>query len=363
MNRAPIIHRGAGAMTLSWAKTSAFVAVLVLLVSTFSSTAQAQRADDAGLLQYRVKFICGPADGKILPLGSYFTAINVHNPIEDEFAKPISLRVKFAVALPGLSGGGHTDFTGFFDLTSDNALELDCQEIVGRASKVCPNEPAGFCKGFVVIESRAELDVVAVYTAADLNTAQVTTLHTDRVLPHCPIRTDVLPRQTVLFVPPNVGASGGADADFAGNGPCVDFRLALWLEDGGKTLAAKYRMHAYECNGSFEKPKQDYTSARGDEELVLKVASPRGRILGYDVDTGMSQQFIDTDHADNVFSYDPPNPVETLRFVGDTSGNEAGTRTGAFITFRETRIELETCAPPPATVKPRPAPATAPSRP
>lgn len=59
----------------------------------------------------------------------------------------------------------------------------------------------------------------------------------------------------------------------------------------------------------------------------------------------MSQQFIDSDHSDNNSSYGPPNPVESLRFMGDTGGDEAGTRTGVFITFRETRVELETCAP------------------
>ena len=31
--------------------------------------------------------------------------------------------------------------------------------------------------------------------------------------------------------------------------------------------------------------------------------------------------------------------------MGDTSGDEAGTRTGVFITFREIRVELETCPP------------------
>ncbi len=149
----------------------------------------------------------------------------------------------------------------------------------------------------------------------------------------------------MLFVPPDVGGAGGADQDFAGHGPCVDFRLALQIEDGDKTLAGKYQMHAYECDDNSEDPRSDFTAARGGDELVLKVASPLGRILGYDVDPSMSQQFIDSDHSDNSFSYDRPNPVETLRFVGDTSGDEAGTRTGVFISFRETRVQLETCDP------------------
>ena len=330
---------------MSWVKGSTFLAAVILLTSIISSAAQAQRAEDAVLMQYRVKFVCGPADGKILARGGYFTSINIHNPIKDE-PKPVSLRVKFAVALEGLgSPSGHTDFAGFFDVPSDEAVELDCPEILGRARGFCPNEPAGFCKGFVVIESRGELDVIAVYTAADLNTNQVTILHTDHVLPHCPIRTEVVPRQTVLFAPPNVGGAGGADPDFDGHGPCVDFRLALQLEDGDKTLAAKYRMHAYECDNNFEKPKDDFTSAQGHDELDLKVASPRGQILSYNVDTSMSERFIDSDHADNVFSYAPPNPVEKLHFVGDTGGNEAGTKTAVFITFREVSVELETCAP------------------
>ena len=329
---------------VSWGKASAFLVALVLLISTFSSATHAQEPEDAGLMLYRAKFICGPADGKTLALGSYFTAINVHNPVVDEFSEAVGLRVKFAVALPGLSRGGHTEFTGFFDLPFDDALEIDCQDILGRAGRFCPNEPPGFCKGFVVIESRAELDVVAVYTVADLNTSQVTTLHTDRVLPNCPIRTEVLPRQTVLFVPPDVGGEG-ADPEYDGNGPCVDFRLTLQVEDGDRTLAAKYRMHAYECADSFEDPVHDFTAARGADELVLKVASPRGRILGHDVDTSMSQLYIDSDDADDIFAYNPPNPVERLRFVGDTDGDEAGTETGVFITFREMRVELETCAP------------------
>jgi hypothetical protein len=170
-------------------------------------------------------------------------------------------------------------------------------------------------------------------------------------------------------IPSRPGARHGkARADrplVAGRRQGGALRLTLQVEDGDKTLTAKYRMHAYECANSFESPQSDFTSARGNDELVLKVASPRGRILGHDVDTSMSQRYIDSDHADDIFEYDPPNPVEKLRFVGDTEGDEAGTETGVFITFREISVELETCAPlPPTTiVNPPPGPATAPSRP
>ena len=314
-------------------------------------------------LLYRAKFVCGRPVGNTLAPGRYFTVINVHNPIEDTSAEPISFTMKFAVAPPPPQQG-HTQFSSPFDVASDNVGEISCGDIIRAANGVglCS---ASFCEGFVVIESQAELDVTAIYTAANLTSPQqVTTLHTDRVLPHCPIRTEVLPEQTVHFVPPKVG---GGDADYDGGGPCVDFRLALRLEDGDKTLAAHYRMHAFECDGSFMKPRDDFTTAKGEEELVLKVASPRGRILGYNANSTMSQSYIDTNHSPDDFDYfdptsnvfDPFSPVKKLSFVGDTVGDEAGTKTGVFITFPAMRVELETC--PPARTAARSL--TAPNRP
>ena len=61
------------------------------------------------------------------------------------------------------------------ELGPDEALEIDCPDI----SKLAHTD-AGFLKGFVVIESEVELDVVAVYTAAGRD-EQVETLHTERV--------------------------------------------------------------------------------------------------------------------------------------------------------------------------------------
>jgi hypothetical protein len=122
--------------------------------------------------QYAVKFICGKSDGEILAPGVYFTAINVHNPNYT----PVTFRKKVAVALPGEKPGR---VSSFFDarLGPDEALEIDCPDIRKHAET-----DDGFIKGFVVIESPVELDVVAVYTAAGA-TGQIETLHTERVSP------------------------------------------------------------------------------------------------------------------------------------------------------------------------------------
>ena len=125
------------------------------------------------MFEYAVKFICGRSEGEVLAPGVYYTAINIHNPTNTA----ISFRKKFAVALPSEKPGPKTDF---FDtrLDKDEALEIDCPDIVRHLGDAAGQ--GRFFKGFAVIQSKVELDVVAVYTAAGA-TGQVETLHTERV--------------------------------------------------------------------------------------------------------------------------------------------------------------------------------------
>lgn len=120
--------------------------------------------------QYAAKFVCGKTDGGIVAPGTYFTAINVHNPLYTE----AHLRVKVAIGLPGLMPGAVSKFHPV-RLGPDEALEIDCPDIRKLAG-----HSAEFMKGFVVIESQTELDVVVVYTAAGRD-GQVETLHLERV--------------------------------------------------------------------------------------------------------------------------------------------------------------------------------------
>ena len=152
------------------------------------------------IFQYAVKFVCGKSAGEVVAPGVYFTAVNVHNPTY----KTIQFRVKVAVALPGLKPG---PVSKFFDakLGPDQALEIDCRDIFEHAET-----KADFLKGFVVIESEVELDVVAVYTAAGRE-GQVETLHTERVSPR---RRAAGAREVCVdFEPPfTVGTQYGAPA-------------------------------------------------------------------------------------------------------------------------------------------------------
>ena len=152
------------------------------------------------IFQYAAKFACGKSPGEVVAPGVYFTAVNVHNPTYTR----IRFRLKIAVALPGLKPGPVSKFYDA-ELGPDEALEIDCPDIFKLAQT-----DAGFLKGFVVIESEVELDVVAVYTAAGRD-EQVETLHTERVSPR--------PRKAgagevcVDFEPPlSVGTQYGAPA-------------------------------------------------------------------------------------------------------------------------------------------------------
>ena len=67
-------------------------------------------------------------------------------------------------------------------VTYDQALDIDCRLIRARIQQAgIPLPPAIFVTGFLVIQSREELDVVAVYSAAPVATNQVASIHTERV--------------------------------------------------------------------------------------------------------------------------------------------------------------------------------------
>lgn len=125
--------------------------------------------------EYAVKVVCGPLKGsKSSPLngGTYFTAINIHNP----GPKEAKFRVKIAVARPG-QPGPISAYHGF-SLRVDEALEIDCELI----HKFAEQSPETFIKGFAVVQCLTRLDIVAVYTAGDLNDPSlVQALHMERV--------------------------------------------------------------------------------------------------------------------------------------------------------------------------------------
>jgi len=119
------------------------------------------------VFEYAAKVVCGrlSAESDILAGGRYYTAVNVHNP-----GRTATLRRKVAVAGPGEAG--RVSRFEVMRLRNDEALEIDCRLIQRQAE-------TEWVKGFLVIQSSHELDVVAVYTTA--NRDGVNSFHTERV--------------------------------------------------------------------------------------------------------------------------------------------------------------------------------------
>lgn len=171
-------------------------------------------AQGARQYQYAVKVVCGDVQptgqAAVVALGQYWTAINIHNP---DKCREAHFRWKLAVALPKQQGP-ISPFQRPITLSPDGAIEIDCPEVMQLAFTLTPPPATKFVKGYIVIESDIELDVVAVYTAIPGPPAYVSTMHTERVparlVPVCEdlslqLHTGVAPWQTVA---PTAGALG-----------------------------------------------------------------------------------------------------------------------------------------------------------
>jgi hypothetical protein len=150
-----------------------FSIVSTLVASTLLATAAGAQTTQR---QYAAKFICGKAGAPEIAAflaapGTYYTAINVHNP---RLSTLINFRKKFAIGLPSQRVGPISPwFAG--QLKADEVMQVDCGDIYAKMGIL----PGTFIEGFAVIQPDSDLDVVAVYSA-DPGTG-VSTLHTERV--------------------------------------------------------------------------------------------------------------------------------------------------------------------------------------
>jgi hypothetical protein len=162
--------------------------------------------------QYAVKIVCGEVvaqNGVATPVapGRYWTAINIHNPA---ICQDAHFRWKVAIANP-VEPGPISAFQRPITLQPDRAVEIDCPQVM----QAFPQQPSlRFVKGYVVIESDVELDVVAVYSGTP-GACGSNSFHTERVQPRCvpvcedlvlPINTGFADWQTVSPTPGLLGS-------------------------------------------------------------------------------------------------------------------------------------------------------------
>lgn len=197
--------------------------------------------------QYAVKLVCGvvvaPAGGAPTPVapGRYWTAINIHNPDKCHEAR---FRWKVAVAEPGKAGPVSKYRT--LILGPDMALEIDCPQV----AQTFPPPPPAFVKGYVVIESDIELDVVAVYSGTQGTNTLLSSFHTERVQPRCvpvcedlilPLHTGFADWQTVAPTPGQLGPVVQVIANWGVPAPFLSTWVGQFSTDGLPSTSAGLR--------------------------------------------------------------------------------------------------------------------------
>jgi hypothetical protein len=160
--------------------------------------------------------------------------------------------------------------------------------------------------------------------------------------------------KTRFYVPP---FKSGGDKDFHGNGPLVRVTCQLMISADRKQLIAVVYMQAKET-------KDNWTTAEGTQTIPVFICNPSQTIQSINGTTGFSKmditvldnnghddQFIlpngavAVTHAQNsgwgvVNGFHHESGVELVRIVGDTNGDEAGTRTGVEIFFSPLSLKL-----------------------
>lgn len=159
--------------------------------------------------------------------------------------------------------------------------------------------------------------------ASDVTVLTVATVPSQRIYPPGPI-----------FLPPRVGPG---DADFAGHGPDVVADATL-SGVGTRNLTVQLSMTAVET-------RNDFTRVSGDSGVVLIYRAPVGECI-QSVSRGTFDElrYVDTDHAVDSFTGQVSGSfVQSWEAVGDTSGNEAGTKTGVSIFTHNLTVTSAPC--------------------
>jgi hypothetical protein len=134
---------------------------------------------------------------------------------------------------------------------------------------------------------------------------------------------------TLFYIPPRVGG----DREFKGHGPRVDVSARLSIRNARELWATVY-MHAKET-------QSDWTEVEGTADYLVYKHPMVTRILRIVSDTYSFSRYVDTDHEVDYLDMPAGELVRQFECVGDTSGEEAGLRTGVRVHFNPIRLEIE----------------------
>ena len=138
--------------------------MLIFVRSTSWSSPVEQEEYQPTSYIYSVKILCVPMFGEAEPAlvpGVYMTAVNVHNP----WRQPVEI-IKWVTLSPPQGEAPMIGERISDKLEPYQAFDIDCEHMVREFGLEGKQVPGG--KGFLIIRSSRELDVVGVYTAEQM---------------------------------------------------------------------------------------------------------------------------------------------------------------------------------------------------
>lgn len=247
-------------------------------------------------------------------------------PVEPALCQVVPVAVDRALVPGRLT---HVEFYGY-DFTAAANLAVFLERTGGTRVNVTDklDRPTHYAMTLKFGPTGVQLDAASNRFVLEWDNRQISTIAVIQpATPVCQSRLVTLPTTRVTFAPPHTRGN----ADFSGNGPRVTAMVTL------VTTAQEFRARVYMRARETE---HDWTTAEGMREFPLFVPDPGWRIervVGNQVST---HSYTDGDHAMDSFDQGSGGPVRRLDFVGDTRGNEAGTRTQVEATFNPLRVEL-----------------------
>lgn len=132
---------------------------------------------------------------------------------------------------------------------------------------------------------------------------------------------------TPFFIPPHTAG----DTEYNGHGPITTFQARLFVANGNQ-LWLSIHMRAIET-------RSDWTTAEGTQQYLL--ATTQGNISGVLTNAFSTHSYRDTNHGRDIFAFQPGDLVQQLEYVGDTRGNDAGSRTGVQVFLQPITVVIQ----------------------
>lgn len=151
---------------------------------------------------------------------------------------------------------------------------------------------------------------------------------TQPVIPDCKEEEKSFAPDVITYMPPHTRG----DREYNANGPNVTARVNIYVE--GNTIKARVYMSARET-------KSDWTTAEGSSVFNIYTAPSNRRIIGIVSDKETSASYTDSGHSEDFFEKGSGELIQRFAFVGDTDGDEAGTRTRVKVTFNRVVVKLK----------------------